>query len=209
MTDIPPSDEPIEPGPSQDFATRASLFQRLVSPQHRELAWTEFRSRYAPMIACFATRCGARKQDIEDIVQDVLAGFLGVSDGFVYDSARGRFRGYLKTCTVRATIRRVGKNARFRNVPLDEIPDAELAVEPLWNDVWEQQIVSEALLTLRQECRDSLAFRAFEQYVLLDRPAEIVAAELGTTVNNVHQSKTRITRELREVVQRLRESSDW
>lgn len=51
-------------------------------------------------------------------------------------------------------------------------------------------------------------FRAFEQYVLLDRSAEIVAKELGTSVNNVHQAKTRITKQLRDTIQYLRERED-
>jgi len=196
---------------SGSYATHASLFARLGASQtaERELAWGEFRSRYAPVIAAFATKCGASRQDIDDIIQDVLTSFLGVSGEFTYDPSKGRFRGYLKTCTVRAAIRRAGKNLRFRGTPLDEIPQAELAVEPIWNDIWEQQLVSEALRIVRDECQDSLAFRAFEQYVLLDRSAEIVAAELGTSVNNVHQAKTRITKQLREAVLRLRDFDDF
>ena len=192
---------------SGSYVTRASIFARLGASQsgERELAWSEFRSRYAPIIAAFAAKCGASRQDIDDIIQDVLTSFLGASGEFTYDRSKGRFRGYLKTCTVRAAIRRAGKNLRFRGTPLDEIPQAELAVEPIWNDVWEQQLVSEALRVVREECQDNLAFRAFEQYVLLDRSAEIVAAELETSVNNVHQSKTRITKQLREAVLRLRE----
>jgi RNA polymerase sigma factor (sigma-70 family) len=205
-----PFDESLpKSGTGQDFGTQVSLFQRMRVPEQREIAWTEFRARYAPIIAGFATRCGAKAQDIDDVVQDVLTGFLGVSERFVYNSELGSFRGYLKTCAIRATIRRAGQNARFRNIPLAEIPQPELAVEPLWADVWEQQLVSEALLTLRQECQDSSTFRAFEQYVLFDRPAEIVAAELKISVNSVHQAKTRITQALRDVVQRLRDSGHW
>ena len=85
---------------------------------------------------------------------------------------------------------------------------AEIAVEPVWNDVWEQQLVARALSMLRNEQSASLAFLAFEQYVLFDRPAETVAAELGTSVNNVHQAKTRMTKLLNETVQRLREHED-
>ncbi len=194
--------EPTAPGDG----TCVSLLLRLSSPHpgDRELAWSEFRTRYAPIITGFAARCGANRQDIDDIVQDVLTAFLGASGNFVYDRSQGRFRGYLKTITVRAAIRRAAKNLRFKGVPLDEIPHAELAVEALWNDVWEQQLVAQALEIVRSECADSLAFRAFEQYVLLDRAADIVAAELGTSMNNVHQAKTRISKLLREAVQRWR-----
>lgn len=188
------------------YLTRATLLERLSAstPRDREQAWAEFQARYVPVIAGFATRCGANRQDIDDIVQDVLAAFLGAQQEFVYDRGRGRFRGYLKTITVRAAIRRAGKNLRYRGVPLEEVFDVDLAVEPLWDDVWEQELVAQGLRIVRQECQDNQAFRAFEQYVLLDRPAEIVAAELCTSVNNVHQAKSRITKQLREAVQRLR-----
>ena len=128
--------------------TRASIFARLSSSTvpEREQAWAEFRACYAPIIAGFAAKCGASRQDIDDIIQDVLTNFFSVSGEFIYDSTKGRFRGYLKTCTVRAAIRRAGKNVRFRGVPLDE-----------------------------------------------------------TSLNNVHQAKTRITQQLRDTVLRLRE----
>jgi len=188
------------------YATRASIFQRLVEPQaeSREMAWAEFRARYAPVIAGFAAKCGASRQDIDDIIQDVMTGFLGKSGEFVYDPSKGRFRGYLKTCTVRAAIRRAGKNMRFRGLPLSELPEAEVAVDQIWDDVWEQQLIAQALRIVREESSDSVTFRAFEQYVLLDRSADIVAAELKTTVNNIHQAKSRITKRLREVVEMLR-----
>lgn len=192
------------------IATRASLFGRLraTSGPERELAWDEFQARYAPLIMGFAARCGASRQDIDDIIQDVMTGMLRAADGFVYDPSKGRFRSFLKTCTVRASIRRAGKNMRFRGMPLDELPQAEIAVEPVWNDVWEQQLVARALSVLRNEQSASLTFLAFEQYVLFDRPAETVAAELGTSVNNVHQAKTRMTKLLKETVQGLREQED-
>ena len=198
------------PSDSDTNATRASLLGKLraASGPEREVAWDEFQTRYAPLIAGFAARCGASRQDIDDIIQDVMTGMLRAADGFEYDPSKGRFRSFLKTCTVRASIRRAGKNMRFRGMPLDELPQAEIAVEPVWNDVWEQQLVARALSVLRNDLSGSLAFLAFEQYVLFDRPAETVAAELGTSVNNVHQAKTRITKLLKETVQRLREQED-
>jgi RNA polymerase sigma factor (sigma-70 family) len=191
----------------ETYETRASIFNRLKSSGGRdgEMAWTEFQSRYAPVIAGFAKRCGANNQDVDDIVQDVMTAFFSVSDGFKYDPAKGRFRGWLKTCTVRAAVRRAGKNLHFRGMRLDEVPQVELAVEPLWSDIWEQQIVARALSELRRECAESVAFRAFEQYVLLDRPADIVAKELNTSVDNVHQAKSRMTKRLRDLVGHIRE----
>ena len=79
---------------NESHLTRASIFARLGSsgPRERERAWSEFRDRYAPIIAGFAAKCGASRQDIDDIIQDVLTNFLGASGEFVYDPAKGRFR---------------------------------------------------------------------------------------------------------------------
>jgi len=35
----------------------------------REIAWDEFNTRYAPIIAGFARRLAARTQDVDDVVQ--------------------------------------------------------------------------------------------------------------------------------------------
>lgn len=200
----PHSNEDVHSGNS--YLTRASIFDRLAEPAPavREMAWREFRKRYSPVIAGFASKCGASRQDIDDVIQEVMASFLSASGEFVYDPSKGRFRGYLKTCTVRASVRLAGKNMKVRGIPLADVGEADLAVEPIWNDVWERQQVAQALRIVRQEFANTNAIRTFEQYVLLDRSAEVVAKELDTTVNNVHQSKSRITKRLREIVQHLK-----
>jgi hypothetical protein len=43
-------------------------------------------------------------------------------------------------------------------------------------------------------------------YVLLERPPEEVAAELGMTVASVHQAKARISRTLKKVIRELENS---
>jgi RNA polymerase sigma-70 factor, ECF subfamily len=192
------------------FATRASIFERIRAGDstQRDLAWNDFRAKYAPIIGGFAAKMGAPRQDIDDIIQDVMLGFFNVSHDFEYSPQRGRFRGFLKVCTIRAVQRRVGKNLKYRGVALDEISPEDVAVEQVWSDIWEEELLTRALAAVKVEIGDSIAFRAFEQYVLLDRPAEIVAAELQTSVNNVHQAKTRVTRQLRETLQRIRESEE-
>ena len=201
------ADHPPMPRPGEAYWTRVSLFGRLNAERttDRETAWVEFRARYAPMIAGFAKRCGANRQDIDDIIQDVMTGFVTAAEAFVYDPAKGRFRGWLKTCTVRAALRRAGKNLRFQGVPLDSVQQPELAVEPLWNDVWEKELMARALADLRQRYGGESTYRAFEQYVLFDRSAADVATELKISIDRVYQAKTRLTKELRDAVARATE----
>jgi RNA polymerase sigma factor (sigma-70 family) len=185
-----------------DPTTNPTIFLRLrgADAAPREIAWDEFNGRYAPIIAGFARRLAARTQDVDDVVQDVLMGFFLKSPTFVYDPAKGRFRSYLKVCTYRALQKRIGKDARFRGTPLDEIDPEEVAIEQVWNDVWEQQQLRRALDEVRESMGQTRTFAAFELYVVFDQPAQAVADKLNIHLNSVYRAKEQITRLLQEKV---------
>jgi RNA polymerase sigma-70 factor (ECF subfamily) len=187
------------------YTTHATLFIRINAEetQPRELAWEEFRDRYAPIIAGFARNLGARPQDVDDVIQDVLTGFFASSPTFVYDPSKGRFRAYLKVCTIRALRNRMGKAARLRTVPIEQVDDGAVEFDQAWNDVWEQELLKRALDVVREKYRAGNTFRAFEQYVLFARAPEEVASELGVNVATVYKAKDRVTAALRKLMQRL------
>lgn len=189
------------------YATNASIFVRLNAsdPQPREIAWLEFHQRYAPIIAGFARNLGARTQDIDDVIQDVLLGFFGQSPTFVYDPARGRFRGYLKVCTFRALKRRLGQNAKFNGVPLEHVDPESPDLERTWEHAWERQLAQRAIDEMRREIGLSRRFKAFEQHVIHAVPAEQVARELGVHVNSVYRAKQQLSEKLKQRVAALRE----
>jgi RNA polymerase sigma-70 factor, ECF subfamily len=180
--------------------TNPTIFLRLR--QHdtapREMAWHEFNQRYAPIIAGFAKRLGARPQDVDDVIQDVLVGFFAKSPTFVYDSTKGRFRGYLKVCTYRALRRRLGANHKVQGKPLEQIDPEEMSIEQVWNDVWEQQRLRLALEEVRQSMGHTKTFQAFEMYVVFDQPAQSVADKLQIHLNSVYRAKEQVTKLLQE-----------
>ena len=190
------------------FATNPSIFLRLnaAEARPRELAWDEFRQRYGPIIAGFARKVGARPQDVDDVIQDVLLGFFAKSPTFVYDPSKGRFRGYLKVCTYRALRKRVGQNAKFNGVPLENVESESAEVEQAWNDIWEKDLVRRAMEALRTEMKSNRSFQAFEQHVIFDRPAKEVADQLGLHVNSVYRAREQLSQKLRERLASLRKS---
>jgi RNA polymerase sigma-70 factor, ECF subfamily len=195
-------------GGPDSCATREILLLRLkADAPAREVAWREFHDLYAPIIGSFARKMGARPQDVDDLVQEVLTGFFAVSPRFVYDPARGRFRGYLKTCTWNAFRKRLGAQVLVGGRPLEDVDPADLQVEAAWNDVWESEKLQRALAVVRERYTSRpdrvRTFRAFEMYTMLERPAEEVAADLGMSVESVHQSRTRITRALRAMLDEI------
>jgi RNA polymerase sigma-70 factor (ECF subfamily) len=188
-------------------STNPSIFLRLNAADRRprEIAWAEFNDRYGPVIAAFARKLGSRGQDVDDIVQDVLLGFFGKSPTFVYDPARGRFRGYLKGCAYRALCKRFGKELKFKSIPLVNIGEDALEIEHTWNDIWEKQQLERAMATLRDQHSNDKSWQAFEQTVVRGRAPQEVADELGVTASAVYKARERIGAALRNAVTELRQ----
>jgi hypothetical protein len=121
----------------------------------------------------------------------------------VYDPGKGRFRGYLKVCTYRALQTHLGKQARLQGVALDQISPDALAIDQVWNDVWEQELLARAVEQLRSSMGHTKTFQAFEKYVGLTEPAQSVADALGVHITTVYHAKEQITQLLRETVRAL------
>ena len=126
------------------------------------------------------------------------------SPTFVYDSAKGRFRSYLKTCTFHAVQRRRGHNAKFQGLPLEHVDPESLEIEQVWNDVWEQEQLRRAVEEVRQQMGTTKTFRAFEMYVILDLPPQEVSQRLELHIDNVYRAKESVTRVLRERLNAIR-----
>lgn len=194
--------------PSSPSNTRASLLLRLrPGDPGREVAWAEFYDLYAPIISGFARRVGASRNEVEDLVQEVLQAFFSVSPEFNYDPVKGRFRGYLKTCVwhkMSEMRRKTGREA----ATLGKLPPADdKTIEETWNDVWETEKLHRALAAVRERYATNpdrqRTFRAFEMCTLLDRPTEQVATELGQTIESVRAAKSRVGKALRETYDHL------
>jgi DNA-directed RNA polymerase specialized sigma24 family protein len=97
-----------------------------------------------------------------------------------------------------AVQRRVGREAKFRGTPLEQVDPELLEVEQAWNDVWEQEQLRRAVEDLRQELGTTKTFRAFEMYVILDLPPQEVSRRLALHIDNVYRAKESVTRMLRE-----------
>jgi DNA-directed RNA polymerase specialized sigma24 family protein len=85
-------------------------------------------------------------------------------------------------------------------------PD-EVAVETVWNDVWETEKLGRALAVVRERYSTNperqRTFRAFELCALLDRPVEQVAVELGLSQESVRTAKSRVSKALRQAFEKV------
>jgi RNA polymerase sigma-70 factor, ECF subfamily len=181
-----------------DLNTRATLLLRLKDAEAapREIAWEEFYARYAPVISGFARKMGCRSDQVEDVVQDVLAGFFEAQPRFVYDPARGRLRGYLKTVAWRS-LARIRRTANRAETPEDFQP-ADPRAEQVWDDLWKREQLTAAIESVRKQYEDNATFRAFELLMLRGVAVNEVAIQTGLSVDSVYKARQRVSVAVRE-----------
>jgi len=189
--------------------TRASLLVRLAEDVDRS-TWLEFFDRYGALIHGYARNRGCQAVDADDVVQDVLMALMKAMPNFEYDPKRGRFRGYLRTVTWRAVSAKARQNRDA--TPLDEVEsvDPSLAspdADAVWEEEWRQYHVRRAMRVVEREVgeRDLLAFR---RYALGGESPQRTAEDLGLSIDQVYQAKSRILSRLTELIEHHRHEED-
>jgi RNA polymerase sigma factor (sigma-70 family) len=126
-------------------------------------AWDAFVRRYGGLIVAAVRGVAPLHADIEDLTQDVFIRLC--KDDFrllrSYDLARASLSTWL-TIVARSTARDGLRRRRGESVPIDAVPEAQLAVEPV--EPVQKLKLPEALLSPRQ--REILA-------MLYDREMEV------------------------------------
>lgn len=190
-----------------EFLTRGSLLLRLGDGDTlvRELSWQEFHRQYAPILRGFARKAGCPADRLDDMVQEVMTGFFRASEQFEYDPGKGRFRGYLKTATIRALRdeRRRNRGAvhwepeRFLEQP-EEVDDA-------WGTEWMRQVLERAVQHVMASTNLApSSWDAFELYGRRGLPLQEAADQLRMQPEAVKKAKNRVAALVRAEVDRLR-----
>jgi RNA polymerase sigma factor (sigma-70 family) len=144
-------------------------------------AWESFVRRYGGLIIAAVRGIASMQGDIEDLTQEVFVRLCKNDFRLLrtYDPARAAISTWL-TIVARSTARDALRRRRADSVPIETVPEAQLAVEPV--EPVEKLKLPEALLSPRQ--REILA-------MLYDRDMEVaeIAQLLGIdpqTVRSAH-----------------------
>lgn len=192
-----------------EFKTRGSLLLRLNASGtlEREIGWRDFYDRYVPLIKGFAGRAGAGGEEAEDVAHEVVANFFRASHRFEYDAAHGRFRGYLKAATLnamRARWRKRGDQVRLGEQDEVRIDDPGY-VDDVWAQEWTRSVIERALEAVRSSGNQSeQSWEAFDLYGRRGVPAAEVAERLSMSPEAIRQAKSRISRQVRAEIERIR-----
>ena len=177
--------------------TSQSLMDRLRRPADAG-AWERFVRLYTPLLFHWGRRAGLPEADAADLVQDVLTLLVQKMPAFRYEPGQS-FRGWLRTVTMnkwRDGGRRRNPAAPVADTPaVDALPAA--APDPFEEVEYRRHLVSRALRVMQAEFEPT-TWKACWEFVVSDRPAAEVAAELGVSVDVVYAAKSRVLRRLRE-----------
>jgi RNA polymerase sigma-70 factor, ECF subfamily len=188
-------------------ATPTSLLAQLADSRCRSAApagsgqspWARFVDLYTPLLLLWARRLGLQQHDSADLVQEVFA--ILVVKLPTYRRYPGHsFRSWLRTILLNRWRNKVRAAHPVPTVSdqnaLDNLADPRPA-DDLEEREYRSQLTHRALHLIQTDFHES-TWKAFWQFVVCDRPADEVAAELGITVNAVYLARSRVLRRLRQ-----------
>lgn len=179
-------------------STSLTLIDRLTNRAETG-AWGQFVDLYTPMLLAWCQRIGLSPADTADLTQTVFMILYEKLPEFRYDPSRS-FRAWLKTVMMNAWRNQVRQN-KSRAPHGTAILDPELLPETdprlqLDEAEYRAHLVRRAL-ALMQERFENTTWKACWEFVVNDRSAAEVAAELGISENAVYLAKSRVLRHLR------------
>jgi RNA polymerase sigma-70 factor (ECF subfamily) len=182
-------------------ATSISLLEELRW-QPNEPAWHRLVDLYTPLIRVWLARYSVRNQDVEDLVQEVLAVVVRKVPDFERNPRTGSFRRWLRSITVNCLrdfyrARRWSPKASHAGPLLDQLEDSDSPLSKLWAREHDEHVTRRLLAMIRPRFQ-ATTWLAFQRVVLEGVPVDQVAAELKLTANAVFIAKSRVIHMLRE-----------
>lgn len=183
-----------------------------LADSNNSVIWEEFDTRYRPIVLGYARRLGLSEEEAADAAQDAMVRFVQEYRLGKYDRDRGRLRSWLIGIVKARAIDVLRAKARRREARGDSVlmvlpDDPELTA--MWESERRRTLLRRALTELSESSRTAdQTIRAFELFVLDEQPAADVATEMGITVQDVYQAKSRVADRLRGILTRLEQLYD-
>lgn len=204
-----------------DVTRTSTLLLDGLRDRANSLAWAQFDNRYRPILFGLLRSLGANDTDAADVAQETMVRFLEQYGEGQYDRGRGRLKSWILAIARTQLALQRRRGARRREVQADtaalERDVAEAGHEGVsadeWSRLWDEErrraILVEAFARLKVESGSSgRTLDAFELLVFRAVPPAAVAQELGMTLADVYQAKSRVTDRLRRHIDDLETAFD-
>lgn len=188
--------------------TRESLLLQIRSQENR-LAWEEFVEIYRPVVYGIAVSRGLQHADALDLVQTVFVSVANSIAGWEKQNERTRFRNWLlriaKNATINALTRRPPDQAiggDETSLALDEYHRINPPSEHELDLEYKRQVYLRAAEKVRAKVTED-NWMAFELTAIEGVSIEQVAQDLGKTVGAIYAVRSRIMKQLSDIVSQL------
>lgn len=210
--------------------TTTALLESLKDPGNAPV-WEEFDARYRPILLGFARKLGLSPEDAADVAQQALTEFVRDYRIGMYQRGKGRLSSWLISIARNRAVdlqRGQGRRRGWRGESAFEhladsagkggggggasaaggggghsLQDSDDDTA-LWDAERKHAILAAALTKLRETTRMSEStIKAFELVAIRGVPSEAAARECGISVDEVYVAKNRVTKQLREIVERV------
>jgi len=193
--------------------TSLSLLARLRRSPDSE-GWNRLNELYAPLIRTWLRKYDVQPSDADDLTQEVLLAVSKDVCKFEHGGHPGAFRGWLKAILVnrlrnfwRARDRGALVRAdTFIDERLAQLDDPASEISQIWNRQHDQHVLGQ-LLALAEPHFAPDTWKAFCRVALDGVRADVVAQELGISLNAVFIAKSRVLSRLRLEAEGLIESA--
>jgi RNA polymerase sigma-70 factor (ECF subfamily) len=201
------------------ISTRYTLLSRLEDRGDQD-SWKDFFDTYWRLIYSVAIKSGLTEAEAQDVVQETIISVARDIHKFERDRTLGSFKGWLRNIIRWRIADQLRKRTRASwgdasqpgadppRPDVAEVPDpAGEAVESVWEEEWQANLLKAALETIKRSVREE-HYQIFDLYVLRQTPVRDVARALGVNVGLVYLVKYRISARLKKEVRRLEKQWD-
>ena len=198
---------------SHNTSTSPSLLVRVRDPADHK-SWEQFVEIYTTIIRDYCFQRRLQKNDIDDLVQEVMTAVSKSIRTFEYDPQKGRFRAWLGTITANKINSFLAKQARRNGQKTKMFESAIASVEfdgcsdpdSEWVAIFSDRIFKIACATVRPQFSDQ-QWQCFEASWLNKTPANEIAESLGIAVHLVYVNTSRVLKKLEAEVRVLAEDT--
>ncbi|MEO1979306.1 MAG: sigma-70 family RNA polymerase sigma factor [Fuerstiella sp.] len=193
--------------------TSMTLLNRLQQTDDPE-TWDRLVRLYGPLLTIRLRKYDVQSSDADDLVQDVLMAVSKDLKSFDHNGRTGAFRTWLRGILVnrlRNFWRARGRRPQVQDDSdidrrLSQLEDPASEMSQLWNRQHDRHIARQ-LLALSQPLFAPATWTACSRVAIDGERSDVVATELGISVNAVFIAKSRVLSRLRQEVAGLVEAS--
>lgn len=186
---------------SQTSITLLNTLQRQDDPT----TWDRLVALYRPLLLIWLRKYEVQASDAEDLAQEVLLAVAKDVPSFDHNGRPGAFRAWLRSIMVnrlRIFWRTRGRHPQASGDSdieqrLAQLDDPASQLSHLWNKQHDVH-VAQQLLTLAEAHFTAETWTAFTRVAIDGERPDVVAAEIGISVNAVFIAKSRVLSRLRQ-----------